>query len=216
TGILKGDYSKRIIVDFEDDAITKIADNLIQFLDRMQLNAISGGYDQEETVTNFIEVISSFATLDFKQKLPISENGTILDAISTGINILGEELEQSAASKKELELERNRLQEAQAIAKVGSWEINIPTMEVNLSEEAYRILELPLHDNSLTVERCLKQIPEDERAAVAQLIKAVIEEGSEYIVEHHIVKPDGSAKDVLAIGEIVKATGKAAILRGTI
>lgn len=216
TGILKGDYSKRIIVDFEDDAITKIADNLNQFLDRMQLNAISGGYDQEETVTNFIEVISSFANLDFKQKLPISENGTILDAISTGINILGEELEQSAASKKELELERNRLQEAQAIAKVGSWEINIPTMEVNLSEEAYRILELPLHDNSLTVERCLKQIPEDERAAVAQLIKAVIEEGSEYIVEHHIVKPDGSAKDVLAIGEIVKANGKAAILRGTI
>ncbi|HYF71009.1 MAG TPA: response regulator [Ohtaekwangia sp.] len=217
TAMLKGDYSKRIITDFEDDAISKIADNLNQFLDRMQLNTISGTYNQEETVGNVIEVISSFANLDFKQKLPISENGTILDAISTGINVLGEELEQSAASKKELEQERNRLREAQAIAKVGSWEIDIETMRVTWSEEAYRIFDLENNNGDLTLEQCIDRIHPDERESVVQLIKAVIEEGHKYLIEHKVIRRDGSIKNVLAIGEVLKnSSGKVIMVRGTV
>ena len=87
--MLHGDYSRRMLTDFDDEVITKIADNLNRFADKAQLNAIGEDYNQEQTITTFIEVISSFANLDFKQKLPISENGTIMDAIATGINILG-------------------------------------------------------------------------------------------------------------------------------
>src|ERR1700733_14489449 len=100
--LLSGDYSKRIIIDFDDNIVNKITDNLNKFSDKAQLNSMMGSdYNQEQTVNTFIEVISSFANLDFSQKLPISDNGTIMDAIATGINILGEELEQSAASKEE-------------------------------------------------------------------------------------------------------------------
>lgn len=114
--LLRGDYSKRITTDFNEDILTRIADNLNRYSDNVQLNTIGEYNNQQQTVHDFIEVISSFANLDFTRRLPISENGTILDAIATGINILGDELEQSVASKKELEREKNLLKEAKELA----------------------------------------------------------------------------------------------------
>jgi signal transduction histidine kinase/CheY-like chemotaxis protein len=110
--VIKGDYSKRVITDFSDDLITKVSNTLNRFADKMQLNPGEASDDQDQIVNTFMEVISSYTNLDFKQKLPISENGTIWDAIATGINMLGDELEQSTASRYELELERNLLEEA--------------------------------------------------------------------------------------------------------
>lgn len=110
--MLKGDYTKRIITEFNDDTVTRIADNLNRFADQMQLDPIGLNHNQTDTVSTFIEVISSYANLDFKRKLPISENGTIFDAIATGINILGDELEHSTASRQELERQQQQLKEA--------------------------------------------------------------------------------------------------------
>src|SRR6218665_1752781 len=99
--IMNGDFSKRIVMDFDDSPLAKIARLLNQVSDQALLNKV--GKTQEQTVNSFIEVISSFANLDFTQKLPISESGTVMDAIATGINILGEELQHTTASKQELE-----------------------------------------------------------------------------------------------------------------
>jgi len=110
--ILNGDYSKRVITDFSDDMITRIANNLNRYSDKMQIDPMGSEYDQDQSVSTFIEVISSYTNMDFDQKLPISDNGTIWDAIATGINMLGDELAQSTASRQELERERNRLKEA--------------------------------------------------------------------------------------------------------
>lgn len=110
--INKGDFSKRVITDFSDDLITKVANNLNRFADKMQVSADGSNPDQDQIVNTFMEVIASFTNLDFKQKLPISENGTFWDAIATGINMLGDELEHSTASRKELELEQNELKKA--------------------------------------------------------------------------------------------------------
>lgn len=110
--IMRGDYSRRVITDFSDDLLTKISNNLNRFADKMQLNPTGSDLDQEQTINTFMDVIASYTNLDFKQKLQISENGTVWDAIATGINMLGDELEQSTASRYELERERNLLKEA--------------------------------------------------------------------------------------------------------
>jgi signal transduction histidine kinase/CheY-like chemotaxis protein len=110
--INKGDFSKRVITDFSDDLITKVANNLNRFADKMQVSANGTHTDQDQIVNTFMEVIASYTNLDFKQKLPISENGTFWDAIATGINMLGDELEHSTASRKELELEQKELKKA--------------------------------------------------------------------------------------------------------
>ncbi len=114
--LMKGDYTKRVITDFSDDLITKISNTLNRYADKMQLDPTGSSTDQDQMVNTFMDVIGSYTNLDFKQKLPISENGTIWDAIATGINMLGDELENSTASRQELELERNLLKEAKLVA----------------------------------------------------------------------------------------------------
>ena len=42
---------------------------------------------------------------------------------------------------EQLEAERARLIEAQAVAKVGSWEAELPSLEITWSEQTHRIFE---------------------------------------------------------------------------
>jgi two-component sensor histidine kinase len=56
-----------------------------------------------EQVNRILEVVMSYAQLDFSQKTEVLGNNEILDAISAGINMLGEELENSTVSLKEKE-----------------------------------------------------------------------------------------------------------------
>jgi signal transduction histidine kinase len=215
--LLAGDYSKRIVADFDDDVLTKIGDNLNKFSDKVQLNSMGSDYSQEQTVNSFIEVISSFANLDFKQTLPISENGTILDAIATGINILGEELQQSAASKQELEKERNLLHEAQAIAKVGSWELTIPSLQLEGSEQAYRVFELEHQPGATLYKASRNEIHQEDIARVDLSFTSAIEKGEPFVVEYRIICSNGALKHLLSIGEAVKnEQGVVTSIKGTI
>ncbi|HEY8934551.1 MAG TPA: ATP-binding protein [Cyclobacteriaceae bacterium] len=215
--MLHGDFSKRITIDFDDDVITKIVDNLNRFSDKMQLDPGGVDYSQEQTVNTFIEVISSYTNLDFKQKLPISDNGTIMDAIATGINVMGDELEQSTASKQELEIERNRLNEAQALAKIGSWELEIPSLTLTWSNEAYRIFELSGQQPESLYQACRQKIHPDDIALVDSTFANAIERGEGFDIEYKINCSDGSIKNILGIGEVVKNDeGKAIRFKGTI
>lgn len=97
--ILKGDYSKRIIIDVNDDIINQITVNLNQYADELLLNLPHEDGNEKNNIDHFINTISSFANHDFSHKLPITEHGTVMDAIATGINMLGDELEQSTISR---------------------------------------------------------------------------------------------------------------------
>lgn len=52
---------------------------------------------------NILDVILAYARLDFNQKTLITEREDVFDAISSGVNMLGEELENSKISLKEKE-----------------------------------------------------------------------------------------------------------------
>ncbi|GHN02188.1 hypothetical protein WSM22_36770 [Cytophagales bacterium WSM2-2] len=202
--ILEGNYSQRIAADFEDNMITKIVDNLNRFCDKVQLNPSGLAYSQDQTVSTFIEVISSFTNLDFTQKLPISENGTIMDAIATGINILGDELEQSTASKKDLERERNKLDEAQSIARIGSWELRAPSFQLKCSKEAFRIFEVSTDTDLDLYEAYMQRVHPDDIERVDKHIRSSIDKVEDFTLEHRIISTDGSMKYILCIGEVVK------------
>ena len=56
-----------------------------------------------ERVHKILEVIMAYACLDFTKKTEVLGNNDILDAIGAGVNMLGEELENSTVSLKEKE-----------------------------------------------------------------------------------------------------------------
>lgn len=57
----------------------------------------------DKRANDILEVIMSYARLEFNSKIKITDKGDVFDAISAGVNMLGEELESSAVSLKEKE-----------------------------------------------------------------------------------------------------------------
>ncbi len=114
--LLKNDYTHRVIAGVDETILSQICVNLNQFVDRLQFNQVTFPESTESTISNFIEVISSYANRDFSQKLAISDQSNVLDAVATGINVLGEELEHTTVSKAELEKERDLLKIAKEAA----------------------------------------------------------------------------------------------------
>lgn len=216
--ILDLDYSKRIAIDISDDIISEIANNLNQLADKLMLNPPESSASEKVSIGHFISVISSFANHDFSQKLPVSEHGTILDAIATGINMLGDELEQTTASKEELETERNRLNEAQAIAKVGSWEFNPITSTLNGSKEFYRIFELESISESENYKAYRRKYYPDDIHLFDNLLKNILNSKEGYNFEHRILCNNGSIRHLSStIGETKKdADGNINCISGTV
>lgn len=211
--LLRGDYSKRIHADFEEDILTKVADNLNRFADKLQFDPNGLDQNHEQTIETFIEVISSFTNLDFKKKLPISDNGTIFDAIATGINMLGDELASSTASKQELEEERNRLNEAQAIAKVGSWELSLPFFLVSLSKESRKIFELE-PEGICTWNNLKRKIDKDDLTQLESVMLNAVETREPFNIECRMTTKDGSMKYLMCIGKVV-VQNNVVTLKGT-
>jgi signal transduction histidine kinase/CheY-like chemotaxis protein len=93
-----------------------------------------------------LEMLLALARLDFSHRISVGEAGDTLDAIAVGINMLGEELDDTAASRRELEAAYRALQETQAqlihagkLAAIGqlaggvAHEINNPASYVAMS-----------------------------------------------------------------------------------
>jgi signal transduction histidine kinase len=202
--VLQGDYSKRIVTNFNDELITKLVNNLNRIADDLLLNPPETKGRERIDIGDFIDTISSFANHDFQSKLPISENGTILDAIAIGINLLGDELEQSTASKHELEEERNRLNEAQAIAKIGSWDFNLKTKIFTGSREFFRIFDFDNSDSSHFYDFYRNKYHPDDLYKFDAVLQAIDQKEAHFQYEHRIASLDQTIKHLSCIGEIVQ------------
>jgi PAS domain S-box-containing protein len=95
---------------------------------------------------------------------------------------------------KRLEAERARLIDAQAVAKVGSWETELPSLEVTWSEQAHRIFETdPSHFHPRRSDFVELIHPED-RAKVDAAFQASLDKRDPSNVEYRIVMGDGRVK----------------------
>ncbi len=95
---------------------------------------------------------------------------------------------------KQLEAQRARLIEAQAVAKVGSWETELPSLEIAWSEQTHRIFETdPSHFRPKRPDFVEFIHPED-RAKVDEAFQASLDKGAPSNVEYRIVMADGRVK----------------------
>ncbi len=98
---------------------------------------------------------------------------------------------------EQLDRERKGLVAAQTVARVGSWETNLQTMEVQWSAETCRIFEVDPHAFSPTHELFLTLIHPDDRAAVDNAFKVSLGSSDVCTIEHRIVTPRGNPKFVV-------------------
>jgi len=95
---------------------------------------------------------------------------------------------------KQLETERARLIEAQAVAKVGSWEIDLPSLEITWSEQTHRIFETAPSRFHPSRPDFVEFIHPEDRTKVDAAFEASLEKGVPSKVEYRIVMADSRVK----------------------
>ena len=111
-----------------------------------------------------------------------------------------------------------RLNSAQSIAKVGSWEFDLSTNTMTFwSREHYQIFELEEMPLDKVYDAYRSKIHPDDIPLLDRLVQQAIERGEGFKYEHRVLRDDGSLKDVVGIGEVVRdEDGVPKYLRGTV
>ena len=94
----------------------------------------------------------------------------------------------------QLERERARLVEAQEVANLGSWEVDLPSLSVIWSEQTHLIFETDPSRFHPTRSQFMEFIHPEDRATVNAAFEASLDERSPCAVEYRIVLPDGRVK----------------------
>ncbi len=104
---------------------------------------------------------------------------------------------------KELRLIESRLNEAQRIAKIGSWELDLETNELWWSEEWYRIAGRDPDTFIPTRNSFLEIVHAEDRQRIFQVRENAANTPEPFSAEFRIMLPDGSVKNMHSSGEVV-------------
>ncbi|MGO9545786.1 MAG: PAS domain S-box protein [Rhodomicrobium sp.] len=102
-----------------------------------------------------------------------------------GIVIFTEDVTQRVEAERALRESRRDLDRAQAVARTGSWRLDVHRNELTWSAETYRIFGIP-PDTPLTYESFLAAVHAEDRERVDHSWKAAVA-GAAYDLEHRIV-----------------------------
>jgi len=90
----------------------------------------------------------------------------------------------------------NKLKEAQAIAKVGSWELDLINDELFWSDEIFRIFNLDKNKFGASYEAFVDFVHPDDRKIVDQAYQDHLSHKKKYDIEHRILLKNGEIKYV--------------------
>lgn len=133
------------------------------------------------------------------------------------VGFLAQAVDISARERAEamVEAERRRLEEAQEIAGLGSFEQDAGTMAIHPSRELCRLLAVPIV-NEFEVTTLLERVHPDDQSALVTAMSACAEAGTSVDLAHRVVWPDGTIRWVQArAARTVAANGQRRVL-GTV
>ncbi|CAM3497044.1 PAS domain S-box protein [Aequorivita lipolytica] len=94
----------------------------------------------------------------------------------------------------ELEIERTRLVTAQSVAKVGSWETDLQTWQVNWSEEMYRLYGTDPNNFEPSYKSIQSFVHPEDREMIDKAFKDSLNKSGSSSIEHRIITLQGIEK----------------------
>jgi PAS domain S-box-containing protein len=127
---------------------------------------------------------------------------------------LSEELEEA---HEELKMKSHaQLAEAQALARLGSWEWDIVKDTITWSDEMYRLYGLEPASGPIDYQRYQSLLHPDDREVSSDAVKHALETGQPFSFDHRVVRPDGVERIFHARGRVIRGDdGKPVRMYGT-
>ncbi len=130
---------------------------------------------------------------------------------------LREQIEERKRAEDALRESENSLAEAQRVAHLGNWDLDLVKDELRWSDEIYRIFGLKPQEFGATYEAFLNTIHPDDREFVDTSYTKSVKSNTPYDIVHRIVRPDGEVRYVHEKAEDIKdETGKTIRSIGTV
>ncbi len=130
---------------------------------------------------------------------------------------VAKDISKSKLIAEDLQISQTRLKEAQRIAKIGSWSLDLQTNTLLWSDEIYAIFEIDPLQFEPSYEGFLNSIHPDDVSMVNLAFTNSLEDKAPYNIEHRLLMNDGRIKYVVERGEtIYSKTGESLLTQGTV
>ncbi len=236
--IVQRDYSAKAQVASNDEigflasALNTMSEELAHWVQKQQqaqkdlifkTNLIQ---ENEKRINVIMDALIKITQMDFSEKIEISDKGDELDAIAVGLNTMSEELE---FHLNELIRSEEILNDAQRLAKIGNWEVDMLTNKVRWSNEMFNVYGYGNVRFDVTMEKAMERMaPEDVAKSITRMkinrekaLAAFKEKGELEFqsapMPFTILLPDGSSKVIQGISKLILNTnGEVIKMAGTV
>jgi PAS domain S-box-containing protein len=135
--------------------------------------------------------------------------------VAVSLLVVGATVAEREAASEELVRAASRLQEAQGLAHIGSWEWDIRKDVVTWSEELYRIFGMAPEPGPVNYAEYLERLHPSDRAFVDEIVTRARAEGRSYAFEYRIFRPNGEERVISARGRVILEGGEPVAMVGT-
>jgi PAS domain S-box-containing protein len=134
-----------------------------------------------------------------------------------GFFVLVTDITERRRIEKELERSHARLAEAEHLARLGSWEWDIPSRKMTCSDGLFEIYGITPEEFDETYDvGSSRYVHPEDRAFVKEEVQQALEEGAPVDFEYRIIRPDGRVRRLHSRAELIAdADGNPLRLTGT-
>jgi PAS domain S-box-containing protein len=158
------------------------------------------------------DIVSSGKTeglleVSYTEEKPMFDEGPFLKEERNLINELARKFGAMIEHKRVEEAIRNsekNLREAQRVAHVGSWDLNVATGDLYWSDETYRIYGFKPQEFKPTFEKFSSILYPEDKERVRQSVDAALRDGPDYDIDFRFVRPEGEIAWVHCEGEVTR------------
>lgn len=162
---------------------------------RRVLEAAVAGDQTNGNVNSLLTRDGAEREIEWHVRPLLDEHGEVENLVSVGLDVT-----ESSRLIGELRESERRLNEAQRLAKTGSWELDAANGSLNWSDETYRIVERDRESFEPSYAAVLEMTHPDDRLRVERAYRRSLETGEPYEITHRIQTPGGGVKHVLETG----------------
>ncbi|HKO38578.1 MAG TPA: PAS domain-containing protein [Solirubrobacterales bacterium] len=135
-----------------------------------------------------------------------TQTSYIPDVVESGVRgffVLVTDITERRRIEEEVERSRARLAEAERVARMGSWEWDIPSGRLTCSEGLFAIYGTPPQEFENYDPSETRNIHPDDRTRVEQELRQAVERGTPVDFEFRIIRPDGRVRRIHSRAELI-------------